>query len=49
MLSVVVKFAVMWLVVELTIRLLGRFVREDWRPWTLVAVLTVAAVGLAWI
>ncbi len=47
MMTIVLKFAVMWLVVELSIRLLGRFLREAWRPWALTIVLTVAAVGLA--
>lgn len=48
MMTIAVKFAVMWLVVELTIRLLGRVVREAWRPWALTVILTAAALGLAW-
>ena len=48
LMTIVLKVAAMWLVVELAIRLLGRSVREAWRPWALTLVLTVAALGLAW-
>ncbi len=35
--------------VEISIRLISRYVRPERRGWTLVTVLTVAVVFLAWV
>lgn len=43
------KFLILWLIVEVVIRLVDRFVGVDRKPLALTLMLSVAAFGMLWL